>query len=373
MLCTDIVVAGAGVVGLAVAARLANPALKVVVLDKNPSFGQETSSRSSNVIHAGLYYQEDTLKTRLCVRGRELLYDACRKYDIPHKKPGKLIVASTREEVVQLQTLYRQGISNGAGRLELISEGELKRLEPNVNGVAALLSPETGIIDPMALMRLFLQQARDQGAMVAFQTEVIGLDRVNGNYRVAVKDPSGHFTFETGIFINCCGLHSDKVAAMAGIDPEKAGYRLHYCKGEYFSLVNGKRKLVTRLVYPVPEVDGAGLGVHITPDLEGNLRLGPDASYVSSISYEVDVTRKRAFWQAANLLAPAIALEDIAPDFAGIRPKLQGPREAFRDFVIRHEADRGLPGLVNLVGIESPGLTGSMAIAEYVAGITGSR
>ncbi|MBI4330922.1 MAG: NAD(P)/FAD-dependent oxidoreductase [Chloroflexi bacterium] len=366
----DIVVAGAGVVGLAVAARLASPSRRLLLIEKNPSFGQETSSRHSGVIHGGLYYREDCLKTRLCVRGREMLYETCQKHGVPFRKCGKLVVASSPGEKKQLETLCQQGIRNGVTGLEILSQKEFQRLEPCVAGVGALMSPETGIIDSHALMGLFLRQARGNGATPAFRTEVTGIERQNSRYRVVVRQADGsQFTFNTRIFVNCCGLYSDRVAGLAGIDIGKAGYRLHYCKGDYFSLSREKSRLVKMLVYPVPEPSGAGLGIHLTPDLEERVRLGPDAHYVSSVSYEVDPAEKEAFWKSARLLLPEIGLEDLEPESSGIRPKLQGPGDGFRDFVIHHEADRGFPGVISLVGIESPGLTSCMAIAEMVAGM----
>jgi L-2-hydroxyglutarate oxidase LhgO len=367
---TDIVIAGAGVVGLAVAARLASSDRKVFLIEKNSTFGQETSSRHSGVIHAGIYYPRDSLKAKLCVQGNRMLYEICQKYDIPFKRRGKLIVATAEEEAEQLEALLQQGRENGVSDLQLISRKQLKSLEPNVApNIGALLSPSTGIIDAYSLMRLFLFQAREKEATVVFKTEIVGIEKMNDGYRISVKDPRGYHTFQTQIFINCTGLNSAHLAALAGIDIDKAGYRLHYCKGEYFALNRTERTQVHRLVYPVPKADIVGLGIHITPDLEGKIRLGPNAYYVTDISYDVDISHKESFCQSAQRLVPAISVDDVEPDFAGIRPKLQGPGDGFRDFVIRHEADRGLPGLINLVGIESPGLTSSPAIAEYVAGI----
>ncbi|MDP2719292.1 MAG: NAD(P)/FAD-dependent oxidoreductase [Dehalococcoidia bacterium] len=365
----DIVIAGAGVVGLAIASRLASPSRRVFILEKNFSFGQETSSHNSGVIHSGIYYPENSLKARMCTRGRELLYEICRTRGVPCLKPGKIIVATGEDEIGQLEALFNQGMANGVTDLKLLSRRQLRTLEPNVEGSGALLSPSTGIIEPFALMNCFLQQAREGGAVFAFRTEVTGLEKSADGFTVSVKDSQGSFTFDTHVFINSCGLYSDRTAELAGIDIDSAKYRIHYCKGHYFMLKHRGPPPVSRPVYPVPETDGAGLGIHITPDIEGNIRLGPDALYVSSISYGVADSGREAFWKSARRLVPGIDINELFPDFAGIRPKLQAEGEGFRDFVITNERERGLPGLINLLGIESPGLTSAPAIAEYISGI----
>jgi L-2-hydroxyglutarate oxidase LhgO len=365
---SDITIIGAGVVGLAIAAQLAHRDRVVFVLEKNERFGQETSSRHSGVIHSGIYYPAGSLKAKLCVEGNRLLYELCGKRGIGHKKLGKLIVAATDAETGQLQELKAKGQGNGATGLKLISRSELKEMEPNVEGVAALLSPSTGIIDSHALMEHFAARAKDGGAEIAYRKKVVGLEKVSAGYKVAVEEnDKGKFSFDTRILINCAGLQCDKVAELAGIDIDRAGYRLHYCKGEYFTVGGGKNRLVKRLIYPVPEVKGTGLGVHVTLDLEGRMRLGPNTQYVDSIDYAVDSRHKDSFYKSAKRMLPFIEYADLEPEMAGIRPKLQGPGEDVKDFVIRDESDKGLPGLINLIGIESPGLTSSPAIARYVA------
>ena len=365
---SDITIIGAGVVGLAIAAQLAHRDRVVYVLEKNERFGQETSSRHSGVIHSGIYYPYGSLKAKLCVEGSRLLYELCRKHGIGHKRLGKLIVATSDEETGQLQELKAKGQRNGAEGLRMISRSKLKEMEPNVEGVAALLSPSTGIIDSHALMEHFAARAKDGGAEVAYNKEVVGIEKLGNGYKVTVDEgDTGKFSFETRILINCAGLYCDKIAELAGIDIGRAGYRLHYCKGEYFTVGNGKNRLVKRLIYPVPEVKGTGLGVHVTLDLEGRMRLGPNTQYVDSIDYAVDSRHKDSFYKSAKRMLPFIEYEDLEPEMAGIRPKLQGPGEDVKDFVIRDESDKGLPGLINLIGIESPGLTSSPAIARYVA------
>ena len=360
----DICIIGAGVVGLAIAAELARPGRRLFVIERNRTFGLETSSHNSEVIHAGLYYPPDSLKARFCVEGNPLLYEVCEKYHIGYKRLGKIIVAADAEEEREIQHLYAQGIRNGLTDLKLISRAEIKRLEPNVEAIAGLLSPSTGIIDSWGLMRSFYGRAREKGADFVFGAEVNSIERVGRVYRLSVKEQNGVTTLFTAVVINSAGLFCDKVAALAGIDIEKAGYRIHYCKGEYFAIDPRAGRLVSRLVYPVPEQ--AGKGIHITLNLDGHMKLGPNVKWVDAIDYSVDEGDKALFYQAAHRYLTAIRLEDLSPDFAGVRPKLQGPGDDFRDFVIRDEADKGLPGFIDLIGIESPGLTSSAAIARYV-------
>lgn len=362
----DITIIGAGVVGLAIAARVADQSREVYVLEKNRAFGQEVSSRHSGVIHSGLYYPPGSLKARMCVAGNRVLYELAERHGIGHTRLGKVIVATNDKETEELNTLLERGQKNGVAGLSLLSEQELRKLEPNVAGVAAIFSPTTGIIDAHALMKHLLTRARERGAQIVYQAKVTGIERVTDGYTVTVADNTGEFPFHTGILINCAGLHSDKIAELAGIDTTKAGYRLHYCKGEYFSVSGHKSRLVKRLIYPVPLPNLTGVGIHVTFDLEGRMRLGPSAYYVNNLDYSVDHQNKSLFYDSVRKLLPLIEYDDLAPEMAGIRPKLQEPGGGFRDFVIQEESDKGLPGLINLIGIESPGLTASPAIAEYV-------
>jgi L-2-hydroxyglutarate oxidase LhgO len=367
---SDITIVGAGVIGLAIAAQVAGQHKAIYVLEKNERFGQEISSRQSGVIHSGIYYPYGSLKAKLCVEGNRFLYELCRKHGIGHKKLGKLIVAASDEETAQLQDLQERGQRNGAEGLKIISRRELKKLEPNVKGVAALLSPSTGIIDSHALMEYFAARAKEGGAEIACRKKVVGIEKLSDGYEVTVEESDkDQFSFATRILINCAGLQCDRVAELAGIDIARAGYRLHYSKGEYFSVGGGENKLVKRLIYPVPETRFIGLGVHVTLDLEGRMRLGPNAEYVDSIDYTVDTRHKDSFYESAKRMLPFIEYQDLEPEMAGIRPKLQGPGEDVKDFVIRDETDKGLPGFIDLIGIESPGLTSSPAIARYVAGL----
>jgi len=360
----DVVIIGAGVIGLATACEIAQGKKEVFVFEKNRTFGLETSSRNSEVIHAGIYHPEDSLKAKLCVEGKSLLYQLCDKHNIAYKMSGKIIVAADEDEISWLEKLYEQGRKNGVDDLVLLSRTELKKLEPNIEARAGLLSPSSGILDSYTLLKFLYSEAREKGVEFVFDTEVIGIERVGAKYKVQIKDRDGISVFVAYVVVNCAGLNSDMIAQLAGIDIAKAGYRLHYCKGEYFNLSSKYRNVVNRLIYPVPEQ--AGHGIHWRQGLDGSVLLGPSAYYVEAIDYVVDETHKQYFYNSAKRFLPFIELEDLAPESAGIRPKLKGPGEGFRDFVITHEEKAGFPGLVNLIGIESPGLTAAPAIARYV-------
>jgi L-2-hydroxyglutarate oxidase LhgO len=359
-----VAIIGAGVIGLATARELAQGEKGVFVFEKNRTFGLETSSRNSEVIHAGIYYPEGSLKAKFCVEGKNLLYKLCNKHNIACKKSGKIIVATDESEINWLHELHEQGRRNGVDDLALLSRTEVNRLEPNIEARAGLLSPSSGLFDSHSLLEFLHSQARENGAEFVFGTEVIRIERVGAKYRVQIKDRDGISAFVANIVVNCAGLNSDKIAQSAGIDIAKAGYRVHYCKGEYFSLDSKYKNLVSRLIYPPPEQ--AGHGIHWRQALDGRLLLGPSAHYVEAIDYSVDETYKQYFYNSARRFLPFIELEDLAPESAGIRAKLQGPGDDFRDFVITHEEKAGFPGLINLIGIESPGLTAAPAIARYV-------
>ena len=368
----DITIIGAGIIGLSLSASLAESAQAVYVLEKNSAFGQESSSRNSEVLHAGLYYPPDSLKAATCVEGNRMAYQICNSHNIPCKKVGKLIVACSQQELTGLDQLLQNGQRCGVPGLKLLSQKEIKQLEPKVKAEAALYSPSTGIVDSHNLMYHFSRQAKAAGVEFAFQTEVQEIDKGKGGYQLTVRDPDGsEFSFFTRILINCAGLNSDLIAKRAGIDINQEGYTLKFCKGEYFRVTGNKSGLITHLVYPVPDDQGISLGIHATPDLGGGLRLGPDAEYIdrAKADYEIDPGKKEIFAQEVSRFLPFITADDLSADTCGIRPKLQGPDEEFRDFVIADETDKGFPGLINLVGIDSPGLTCAPAIAQHVRGI----
>ena len=362
----DITIIGAGVIGLAIAAEMAGQGLNVFILEKNPAHGGGISSRNSEVIHGGMYYPEGSLKARLCVAGRQMLYEIAAKKNIPHKKTGKLIAAVAPEEIEELERLYNNGLQNGVTSLSMISKREIARMEPNVCAEAALYSPETGIISAHDLMNYFLAQALNGKANLVCNTEVMGMKKEAGGYRIITRNIKGeNFEFSSAVVINCAGLSSDTIANMIG-----ANYQLHYCKGDYCSISGVKQGMVQRLIYPVPSKNHVGLGVHLTLDLNGRCKLGPDTTYIERIEdYKVAPAKAAQFYQAASKFLPFLKEENVSPDMAGIRPKLQGPNDDFCDFVIKEDA----PGFINLVGIESPGLTASPAIARYVKTILNGK
>lgn len=359
------VIIGAGVVGLAVAERLSRSSGDVVVVERHDGFGRETSSRNSEVIHAGLYYAAELLKTRLCVRGNPHLYELCAAQGIPHRRTGKIVAAAEEGELAILERLREQAAANGVQGVRLISGAEVSRLEPEVAAAGGLFSPDSGIVDSHALMSFLEQTARSRGTVFAYGCAVESLARRGDGFLLEIRDADGQkIDLTAGIVVNCAGLASDRVAELAGIDPEAAGYRIHPCKGEYFSLPGRFRGLFKHLVYPVPSP--INLGAHVVLSLDGGVRLGPNAFFVSELEYGVDPGHRDAFHAEASKFLPGLQPEDLSPDMAGIRPKLYREGEPFRDFVIREESDRGLPGLIDLVGIESPGLTACLAIAEQV-------
>jgi L-2-hydroxyglutarate oxidase LhgO len=355
----DIVIIGAGVIGLAVAAEVAGPGLNIYILEKNPAHGGGISSRNSEVIHGGMYYPEGSLKATLCVDGRHLLYEIAAKCAIPHRKTGKLIVATTNNETGEIERLQENAKKNGVNSTELISARRVAQLEPNIRACAALYSPQTGIISSHDLMNYFLLQAQNRKAVLVNHTNVVRIEKEVHGYRIFTQNSEGDaFEFSSAAVINAAGLESDTIAGMAGVN-----YHLHYCKGDYCGISGVKKGLVQRLIYPVPEKNEAGLGVHLTIDLNGRLKLGPDTAYIPrEENYQVATEKASLFYRRAGKFLPFLKEENVSPDMAGIRPKLQGPDDTFRDFVIKED----LPGFINLVGIESPGLTASPAIARLV-------
>ena len=363
----DFVIVGAGVVGLAIAGKLAGSNKDIIVVEKHPSFGRESSSRNSEVVHAGIYYSEDSLKARLCVEGKHLLYEFCRKHNIPHRKLGKLIVATDEKESDLLEKLLQKGKNNGVDDLSLLTGKKVKKMEPNIRAVSALHSPSTGIIDTHSLMKSLESLAQDKGAVFAYGCEVTGIEKKDDGYLVSIRDADGeNLSFSAGTFINSAGLCSDRIAGMAGIDIEKAGYRLHYSKGEYFRVKDKKAKLLKRLVYPAPHE--RSLGIHTVSDLQGQLKLGPNAFAVDEINYDVNPSHADEFYESVKGFLPFIEKEDLSPDMAGIRSELVRV-SGEEDFIISNEEDKGFPNFINLIGIKSPGLTASLAIANYVGNV----
>lgn len=357
-----VAVIGGGVVGMACAASLARRGHAVTVLERNARAGQEVSARNSGVIHAGIYYPAGSLKAHTCVAGRERLYRRCAALGVDHRKTGKLIVATDESQVPILEELQRRGLDNGAGALELIDAAEVARREPRVKARAALWSPETGIVDAHGLVSSFTAEAEAHDADVALMTTVIGVERQGDGWRLQTSGPDGPFDFDVDRVVNAAGLGAERIAELAGVPIDQAGYRYHASKGDYFAVAPRLGELTRHLVYPVPGV--TGLGIHTTFDLAGAFRLGPDSEYVAEESYDVDPDKAGDFAAVVATFLPEVTAADLTPDYAGMRPKLQAPGESFRDFVIEEHA--AAPGLVNLVGIESPGLTAAAEIAERV-------
>ncbi|WP_299797308.1 NAD(P)/FAD-dependent oxidoreductase [uncultured Shewanella sp.] len=364
----DAIVVGAGVVGLAVAARLSQSLNSVLVIDKNPGFGEETSSRNSEVIHAGIYYPPGSLKAATCVSGRHWLYEYCRQRNIPFKPVGKLIVAQNPQQETYLEELKHRAGMNGVQDLVWLSGRQLQRFSPQLRGCAALLSPSTGIIDSHAYMVSLLAEAELNGAVLARRTAFIRAKAEQGGFEVTLDADGEVMALNCRYLINSAGLYCTKVAGRIEGVPAGLIPGLYWCRGHYFSYRGSSP--FDRLVYPVPERVGAGLGIHATLDMGGQLKFGPDTQYIASCSepdYRVSPSLKSRFVESIRSYFPNIDPERLEPAYSGIRPKLQGPGDSFRDFQIQGAAEHGLQGLVNLYGIESPGLTASLAIARYVA------
>jgi L-2-hydroxyglutarate oxidase LhgO len=368
----DAVVIGAGVVGLACAAELARRGRSVLVIEQHDEIGRETSSRNSEVIHAGIYYPAGSLKATACVEGRALLYRRCARDGIAHRRLGKLIVATSRDEVAELDGISARALENGAGGIERFEADDVAKLEPEVRSFGAVWSPETGIVDAHGLMRSYQAELEANEGRVVLRTRLLGLSARSFGWEVATESAEGdRFEFDCGFVVNAAGLAADRVAELAGLDADVLGWRTRYCKGDYFSVAPAARIALDHLIYPVPPGDG-GLGIHVTLDLGGRLRLGPDATYIDEIGYGVSPDKAEAFAAAARAYLPRIRGEHLAPEMAGIRPKLQGPGEPFRDFVLAESSDFGAPAMVHLVGIESPGLTAAGALARRAADLAGA-
>jgi L-2-hydroxyglutarate oxidase LhgO len=358
------VIIGGGVVGLSIAASLSEANNEIYVLEKNRGFGLETSSHNSGVIHSGIYYPPGSLKALLCRKGNAEIYSICEKYNVPFKKLGKLIVATDEPSITELEKLFKNGERNGIQDLRMLDRDQVSSVEPNVQCEMAIYSPSTGIMEPDSLLEYFRAKAIRNGVTLVSDTTVTGISITADGYGLTGISSGQSFNIRSDTVINSAGLLSDRIAALAGLDVDRLGYRLHYCKGDYFRL--GGDPPVRSLVYPVP--NGPGLGIHLTPDMGGSIKLGPNAYYVGKVDYNVE-SDPAEFKSDVVKFIPSVADRQLMFDSSGVRPKLQGPGEGFRDFVIRHESDRGMQGFINLIGIESPGLTASPAIGEYVSRI----
>lgn len=357
----DTVIAGAGVIGLATARACAMAGQDTLLLEAGPRIGEGTSSRNSEVIHAGIYYPEGSLKARLCLQGRNALYAYCDSHNIPYKRCGKLIVATHENQLEPLRSIARAAADNGLTNLRWLDRRQAQTLEPELNCVAALESPSTGIIDSHALMLALLGDMQAAGGLLALNTPLLSA-RAHGDGFLLQTGGIEPMELMTRRLVNCTGLHAQSVSANIANLPASLIPPSYMAKGNYFSM-SGKPPF-ERLIYPVPQ-DG-GLGVHLTLDLAGRARFGPDVQWVQSLDYTVDADRAALFYEAIRDYWPGLPGDCLNPDYAGIRPKLSAPGEPAADFMIQAADAHGLPGLINLYGIESPGLTASLAIADEV-------
>lgn len=361
----DTVVIGAGAVGLAVARALAQAGREVIILEKNGMIGEETSSRHSEVIHAGIYYPAGSLKAQYCVRGKELLYEFCASHMIPHQAIGKLIVATSEDQNQALAQIREKAAANGVSDLRFLSHNEVGALEPDLTCTAALISPSTGIIDSHSYMLALQGDAEECGAMIAFNTPVLS-GEIEDDGIILHTGGEMPMDLKARTVVNSGGLHAQPLAhSLKGFPKDKVPAH-HYCKGNYYALT-GCRAPFSHLIYPAPEA--AGLGVHLTLDLGGQARFGPDVEWIDEIDYDVDPARADSFYAAVRKYWPGLPDDSLQPAYAGIRPKIQAKGEPAYDFVVQGPDDHGVKGLVNLFGIESPGITSSLAIAEAVAGL----
>lgn len=353
---------GAGVVGLAMAACLAQRGYDVIILEAEKSFGTITSARNSEVIHAGIYYRPGSLKARLCVKGKHALYDYLVQRHIRHSRCGKLIVASSDVQFEQLETILANAINNGVDDLSILSARQAQSLEPSLQCVGALQSPSTGIVDSHAYMLSLLGDAENLGATLVGNAlvESISFDSESGLYTLEI-DNDGPTRLQVPYVVNAAGHGACKLASTIRQLPDSEQPEAIYLKGNYFRL-DGSSPF-KRLIYPVP-VQG-GLGVHLTLDLAGMARFGPDVEPVSTENYAVNPKRAESFYAAVRSYWPALPEDSLQPDYAGIRPRVKWRGQLHDDFLIRTPREHGLPGLINLFGIESPGLTASLALAEY--------
>lgn len=356
-----VIIIGAGVIGLALARAFALAGESVLVLERAKQFGSETSSRSSEVIHAGIYYQHGSLKARLCMEGRDRLYAFCKEHGVPHRRCGKLIVAADAAQAGQLEALQSNAERCGVGDLRMLDAHEAAGLEPDLACAAAILSPSTGIVDSHAFMQALLGAAEANGATLVCNTEVTGILPSPGGWSVTIQG-SEEPAASSRIIVNAAGLAAEAIARRIWDFPAAHVPRLRFAKGSYFSY--GGRVPFHHLIYPLPEP--GGLGTHLTLDLSGRARFGPDVEWIDHVDYTVDPNRRDRVAGAVRRFWPGVDPLRLNADYAGVRPKLSGPGEDAADFSISGPRQHGRSGIVNLFGIESPGITASLAIADHV-------
>ncbi|WP_396588742.1 NAD(P)/FAD-dependent oxidoreductase [Bermanella sp. R86510] len=363
----DALIIGAGAIGLACARYLSEHLDNVIVIDRHAHIGEETSSRNSEVIHAGIYYPPNSLKSKLCIAGKETLYKHCARFRVPHKKVGKLIVAFNESETDALRRIENNAINSGVHDLVWLDNAEFKQKEPNLNANAALFSPSTGIIDSHAyLASLQMLLEKNHGYFVG-KTSFIDAQWKDDAWQVTLQNPNGSTEqLVTSWLINAAGLGAQTCANNIDILDKRLIPSLHLCRGHYFTY-SGVAPF-NHLIYPIPQANHTGLGIHSTLDLAGQVRFGPDTEYIDELNYDLGPELKEGFLRAIKRYWPEVDSQRLQPGYSGIRPKLSGPGEDPHDFVIQTPRDHGCPQLINLFGIESPGLTASLAIGEYVLG-----
>lgn len=357
----DVAIVGAGVVGLAIARHFSSIGMSVVVIEKEKMFGAGISSRNSEVVHAGLYYDMNSLKSKLCIRGKSLIYEYCLKKRIPAKKLGKLIVANSEDKLFQLERIKLSATNNGVSDLRIIDCEEATKLESEINCKYALYSPSTGVVDSHQLMLSFLVDAEKSGVLIAYANEVSQIVPSNKNLKVFIKG-SDAVAVTAKYVINASGLNSTLVArSTLGINTQSIP-EMRFAKGDYFSY--SAPPPFSRLVYPLPNKHG--LGIHYTMDLNGGVRFGPDVEWVNDVNYSPDPLKIDIYYETIKEYWPKVKKEKLMPSYSGIRPKIFFENNIHTDFLISTSANHGVDNLINLYGIESPGLTSSMAIAEYL-------
>ncbi|NWJ27276.1 NAD(P)/FAD-dependent oxidoreductase [Rhizobium sp. RM] len=357
----ECIVVGAGAVGISIARSLSLSGKEVLVLEAEPSFGFGTSSRNSEVIHAGIYYPRDSLMARFCVSGRDLMYEFCSEHHVEHRRCGKLIVATSEDEATRLPGIAKHAHSNGVSDLVTLSEKQALQMEPNLNVVAALYSPSTGIVDSHAFMLAMVGQAEANGALFSYRSPFVSAEL--GERTIVSVGGAEPMNLACRWLINAAGLVAPNVAGLMRGFPTSSVPKAYFAKGNYFNLASGKAPF-SRLIYPVPVA--GGLGVHLTLDLMGQARFGPDVEWIEEIAYEVNPGRSRVFYEAIRRYWPELPDDSLQPAYSGIRPKIVPPEVAKQDFQILGPREHGIPGVVQLFGIESPGLTSSLAIGDYV-------
>jgi len=370
----DVVIIGAGVSGLALGKALIEkfPQKSIAILDKESRTGMGMSSRNSEVIHSGIYYPPNSLKAKHCRRGQRLLYAYCEENKIAHKKCGKLVVATKPQEEAALEKILNNAKECGVSSLQVLNAREVQKKEKALKCTNALWAPESGIISAHDFMDHLEMKFVNQGGMLSFHSEVISLQKKSDVYEVEYRVQGERLEkIAARVVINAAGLYADKIAKMVGLPIEALGYEIQFCKGNYFK-VHGARGKIAHLVYPLPDPNVSGLGIHITPDLEGELKLGPDIEWLDEPQedYQVNLQRKQSFLESVSRYWPEVMNYTVEPDFVGIRCKRT--RKGFSDFVIQEETENGFPGFFNILSIDSPGLTTALSIAQAIAEEIGS-